>query len=237
MSAVVISDPFKHGQVAVPAWVTDLATFRRWACSSEMPEQPAFSFLDDEIWVDLSMEQALIHNEAKTACGSVLFLHTKQEKLGYFFGDGMLLSNTEADLSVKPDGVFMTWETIRSRRLRLLPGAAGGVVELEGSPDLVLEVVSDSSVSKDTVKLRDLYWRAGIREYWLVDARPAQPTFQILHHAPDGYGETPTQQDGWLASIVLGREFRLSAEVDPLGNPRFSLEVRPGLPSLPNAIE
>src|SRR5256885_8764701 len=46
-----------------------------------------------------------------------------------------------------------------------------GYLELEGTPDMVLEVVSESSVQKDTKRLRQLYWQAGIREYWLVDAR------------------------------------------------------------------
>lgn len=42
---------------------------------------------------------------------------------------------------------------------------------VEGPPDLVIEVISESNRSHDTVvKYRD-YERYGVREYWLVDPR------------------------------------------------------------------
>ena len=56
-----------------------------------------------------------------------------------------------------------------------------------GEPDMVLEVVSDSSVHKDTVVLRQGYWQAGIREYWLVDARREPVYFDILRRTTKGY--------------------------------------------------
>ena len=53
-------------------------------------------------------------------------------------------------------------------------------MRLEGSPDLVIEVVSDGSVRKDMVRLRDQYWQAGIQEYWLIDVRGEHLLFDIL---------------------------------------------------------
>ena len=64
----------------------------------------------------------------------------------------------------------------------MIEAEEGGYVELDGSPDMVLEVVSDSSVEKDIDVLMDLYWKAGIREYWLVDARGERIEFKILCH-------------------------------------------------------
>jgi len=52
-------------------------------------------------------------------------------------------------------------------------------LELEGTPDMVLEVVSASSVVKDTETLLQLYWQAGIPEYWLVDARGEALEFTV----------------------------------------------------------
>jgi Uma2 family endonuclease len=46
---------------------------------------------------------------------------------------------------------------------------------------MVLEVVSASSVEPDTQTLRELYWAAGIKEYWLVDARGGPSD---IHHSP-----------------------------------------------------
>ena len=51
-------------------------------------------------------------------------------------------------------------------------------MELEG-PDLVVEIVSDSSVTKDTQRLPLSYWQAGVTEYWLVDVGGERLSFQI----------------------------------------------------------
>src|SRR5437879_4127102 len=52
-------------KVSLPSWVDDLATFRRWAVSEEFPSQGSFAFLNADIWVDLSMEELLTHNQVK----------------------------------------------------------------------------------------------------------------------------------------------------------------------------
>ena len=39
----------------------------------------------------------------------------------------------------------------------------------KGAPDLVVEIISTSSVKKDKKIKRELYERHGIKEYWLVD--------------------------------------------------------------------
>ena len=61
----------------------------------------------------------------------------------------------EANLATVPDGLFVKWETSISGRVRFVPrnDADGEYVEIQGSPDLVLEAVSFSSVKKDTEEL------------------------------------------------------------------------------------
>lgn len=41
-------------------------------------------------------------------------------------------------------------------------------------PDLVIEVVSESSRDRDYTEKRDEYWSLGVREYWIVDAKLEQ---------------------------------------------------------------
>jgi Uma2 family endonuclease len=83
---------------------------------------------------------------------------------------------------------------------------------------MVLEVVSRSSVQKDTRNLREDYWQAGVREYWLIDARTDPLPFDILRHTPKGYRAT-AKKDGWLRSVVFGKSFRLLRRISALGHP------------------
>ena len=41
-------------------------------------------------------------------------------------------------------------------------------------PDLVVEVVSESSRDRDYTEKRDEYWTIGVKEYWIVDAKLEQ---------------------------------------------------------------
>ena len=109
--------------------------------------------------------------------------------------------------------------------MRRVAGARHGFIELEGSPDMVLEVVSDSSVKKDYELLREAYWKAGIREYWLVDARGDKLEFQILKHTSKSYSPIRAA-GGWIKSAVFGESFRLIATKNHLGHPDFELQIR-----------
>lgn len=228
---VVIED-----RVIIPAWVDDLESYRRWARSGGYPNQGWYSFLNGQIWVDLSREELFSHNLVRSACTAVLgsLMHTVVG--GYYVNGRMLLSHSGVNLSTEPDGLAVSWKALESGRLRLIEGKNGDYVELEGAPDIVLEILSSTSVRKDTQVLRDLYWRAEIAEYWLVDARSEQPRLDILQHGPEGYVSAPAQ-DGWLTSRVFGRAFRLVKQTDPLGYPKFRLEVRPTTTAGPQSPE
>ncbi len=89
----------------------------------------------------------------------------------------------------------------------------------------MLEVISDSSEQKDMIRLREAYHRAGIREYWLVDARGEEIVFQILSRRKNGYVAVATQE-GWQKSKVFGRAFRLDRALDPVGLMEYTLSVR-----------
>jgi Uma2 family endonuclease len=221
MCAVVIEGENLH----IPAWVQDLASFRRWAESDAFPEQGRICYLAGEVWIDMSKEQLFSHNKIKTRFYIVLGALVDQGELGSFFSDGVSLVHPEADLSAIPDALFFSNETLERGRIRLVEGQRQGYVEVEGSPDMVLEVVSDASVKKDTIRLKKLYWQAGVREYWLVDARGASPSFEILRRSPRGFAAVRPQA-GWVKSTVFDKAFRLTQEVDALGYPTYTVSVR-----------
>jgi Uma2 family endonuclease len=215
---------YESDKLNIPAWVTDLASFRRWAHSDEFPETGRICYLDGEVWADMSKEQVFTHVLVKTRIAAVLSQLAEAGQLGLFLGDGVLLSNVDVDFATNPDAVFVSTAGLHDR-VRLLEGSEGGYVEMEGAPDMVLEVVSNSSVEKDTQTLRRDYWEAGIREYWLVDARPDPLHFDILRHTPKGYRATP-RKDGWLKSSVFGKSFQLTSRPGALGHPEYTLATR-----------
>ena len=53
----------------------------------------------------------------------------------------------------------------------------------EGAPDLVIEVVSPSSISRDYFIKAGKYRQAGVREYWIVD--PATQKTTVYRYGPD----------------------------------------------------
>lgn len=212
-------------QVPIPADVKDLQSFRRWARSKAFPRSGRFSYLDRQLWVDTSMEQLITHNRVKTEISVVLAGLVKQEKRGYFFTDRALLSHEHANLSTEPDGVFVSFASLEAKRISFVEGKKVGFVEVEGSADMVLEVVSAHSVRKDTEVLRDLYWRAGIPEYWLVDARRAPIRFDILQRTTRGYVPNRRRQ-GWVKSAIFSRSFTLQETKDRLGHSEYTLHVK-----------
>jgi Uma2 family endonuclease len=135
-----------------------------------------------------------------------------------------MLVNVDVEFACVPDAIFISEAGLQDR-VRLIEGKDGGYVELEGSPDMVLEVVSAGSVQKDKVTLRRAYHSAGIREYWLVDARKEPLSFDVLRHTPRGYTATP-KRGGWVKSAVFGKAFRLTQSAATLGHPEYSLEMK-----------
>ncbi len=113
--------------------------------------------------------------------------------------------------SAEPDVVMVFWDTLDSGRVREVPAASektGRYVELEGAPDLVVEILSDSSENKDLKRLPRLYASAGVPELWLVDARGKELRFEI-HTLETGSYRHVRPKNGWARSAVLSARFRL----------------------------
>jgi Uma2 family endonuclease len=211
----------ESGEIRVPEWVVGLESFRRWAATDNLPEKTRVWYLKGEVWIDLSKEQLFTHVGVKTALHTVLGRLTKEENLGLYLVDGVFITNAKADLAGNPDAAFASAEALRAGQVRLVDDYR----EVEGSPDMVLGVVSRNSAHKDTVQLRQAYWEAGVREYWLVDARKEPLRFDILRHTARGFVAT-RKRDGWIKSAVFGKSFRLTQDANGLGHPYYTLEVR-----------
>ena len=219
--------PSSEGAVFIPPGAaSSLAGFRKWYESDDFPEEGRICYLDGELFVDMGHERISSHVSLKTALTQVLADLAEEMDIGQFFGDGARVVSTNAKISAEPDGCYLTWDAVESGRVKLRKSNDGeDVTEVVGSPDMVLEVVSPSSVGKDKTILRRLYHKAGIPEYWLIDARRATIDFVILRRAAKGYYAAQAV-DGWLPSQAFGHEFRLERSRNRIGVWQYKMRVR-----------
>ncbi|MBY0525986.1 MAG: Uma2 family endonuclease [Gemmataceae bacterium] len=228
-TSIWITDWLDFPAVVVPVSACTLEGFSAWATSEDFPRQGRISFLGKEIVIDMSPERFQAHGKVRAEIARVIMTLNIEEDLGEFLPDRTLLTNAEVDLSTEPDGAFVLWASLDSGRATLVPCRVDeqDYVEVRGAPDWVLEVISDSTVHDDMVDMRRRYHRAGISEYWLIDARGEEIVFQILSHRPTDYVAV-ARRGGWQKSRVFGRSFRLVRQRGRRDMWRYLLEIKPG---------
>jgi Uma2 family endonuclease len=220
--------------LVIPAGITDLDLFRRWTWEPSFPERGRIDYLAGTIEVDLSPEDLYTHGMVKTALTARLYLLLVDTGRGGLFSDCTRVVSPTAGLSVEPDIVAVLWESLRQGRIREIPSAKqkeDRFIELEGAPDLVVEIVSDSSERKDLKRLPRLYAAAGIPELWLADCRGAEVSFEIHALGPAGYERQSEDSEGWRTSPLLGRRARLVRWRNEMSRWVYDLETQTGTDS------
>ena len=214
-SSVLIEERFE-----IPLGMETFADFRRWALSESFPEGGRIDYVQGRIEVDMSPEDPFSHGSPKIEIVLVLGRRVKELDLGRLFVDSTRVSCLSVELSAEPDVVFVSYDAIDSGQVRLVPKATGlpdRFIELEGAPDLIVELASDGSVTKDTQRLPSAYFAAGVREFWLVDARRNDLIFQIHRRGPTGFEPIVRDTNGFQSSVVLNRMYRLDRHRDQRG--------------------
>ncbi len=209
----------------VPATGMTLEQFRNWAESDDYPDRGKVVYFRGELYFDMSPERIDSHAALKDALNRVLSPLIFDNDLGRYYPDGAGLQNEGASVANEPDALFATWETIKAGKLIAPPEKHGMHTALVGTPDWVCEIVSDSSIDKDTNILRTAYHAAGIPEYWILDARQDEIQFVLLKWQPQGYVETPAV-DGWYPSTVFRLEFQITRHRDQVGWWQYDLRYR-----------
>jgi Uma2 family endonuclease len=123
----------------------------------------------------------------------------KRRKLGH-----ILIAPVDVVLdpenTVQPDIVFVSADN-------------AGIIQrpaIFGTPDLLIELISPSSVRRDRYDKKELYARFGVKEYWIGD--PANKSLEILTLKEGRYElHCAAETQGKLTSPVLaGLEFDLT---------------------------
>jgi Uma2 family endonuclease len=122
--------------------------------------------------------------------------HVRANGLGKTFG-----SSTGYDLptgdTLEPDFAFVS-----TRRWGAGPKVrAGGKGFLAIVPDLVVEILSPSTATRDRTEKKDSYERSGVDEYWVVDPRKRQVT--VFVREGDVFASPSTTSTGAVCSRVL----------------------------------
>lgn len=97
-----------------------------------------------------------------------VFLRKKKCRVFLAPMDVRLNADTRDDTVVQPDILVVCDHSKIDRR---------GII---GAPDMVVEILSPSSASHDTIRKFMLYLRTGVREYWIVDPDTGSVIVNIL---------------------------------------------------------
>ena len=99
------------------------------------------------------------HNELIFALGALLQQYVRSRRLGRVSGDILVILDEAKDLAYAPDIVFVATENLE----RIREG------KVYGPPDLVVEVLSPTTMQRDVGKKKRIYHAYGVQWYWVVD--------------------------------------------------------------------
>ena len=160
------------------------------------PDDKRYELLDGEL--KLAPAPRTTHQSVQIAIGSPMFRFVHEGSLGRIF-----LAPTDVVLSdsdvVQPDIIFVSNE-----RARIITEP-----NIQGAPDLVIEILSPSTASRDRGYKRTLYEQHGVKEYWMADLDSATITVLVLRNGrfqtvgTYGKGDTVTSSvlDGFSINI------------------------------------
>ena len=140
-----------------------------------------YELLDGELITMPAPSIAHQHVAVKLATRLDTFVEDKDLGVVYSAPTDVVLSETHV---VQPDLMF-----ISSERADIVTSA-----NIQGAPDLIVEIRSDSTAERDENLKRKLYAEYGVKEYWLAD--PDARTITILLLGADGYTEGSTYTEG-----------------------------------------
>ena len=156
------------------------------------PDDTRHELLDGELVMVPSPRTS--HQQVAGELFIILQLYVRRTELGEFFiapFDVVLWDGDEANV-VEPDLLFVS-----TARASIITEA-----NVQGAPDLVVEVLSPSTEGRDKGRKRELYARHGVGEYWLVD--PDARSIEVLRLGATGYETAGTYEPGQaLASPTL----------------------------------
>ena len=129
--------------------------------------------------------------------------------------EGFLREHPVGELLFAPTDVLLSPHDIVQPDLLFISNERAGIVtekNIQGAPDLVIEILSDSTRRLDEVLKRQAYERFGAREYWILD--PHRKTAQVWERTAEGLRRrellSAAAGDVLMSPLLPGLEIRLA---------------------------
>jgi len=78
---------------------------------------------------------------------------------------------------------------------------------IEGTPDIVIEIISPSTAYYDLIEKKEVYEKYGVKEYWIID--PKSKTFEIYLNSENGFEIISKAKKGLVKSQILNLELNV----------------------------
>lgn len=171
---------------------------KRWTYAeySRLGEEQRYEILNGELLMAPSPDTW--HQNWVGSLFRIVDTYVRQRNLGKVFLAPLDVV-LDPENTVQPDLIF-----IGSEKLEIVQRPA-----VFGVPDLLIEIVSPSSVRRDRYQKKELYARFGVKEYWIGD--PANRSLEILTLKSGQYElYCAAEETGALVSPLLaGLQFNL----------------------------
>ncbi|MEK6699452.1 MAG: Uma2 family endonuclease [Nitrospirota bacterium] len=110
-----------------------------------------------------------------------------------------------------PADVYLDEESVVQPDILFISKDRIGIIgedNVKGAPDLVVEILSESTAYRDTVQKKVLYARFGVKEYWIVAPREKFIEIYSLKNKEYGLVKTYFYDDALESQVLKG--FRVS---------------------------
>lgn len=140
------------------------------------------------------------HQRVSFELAGVLYAFLKETSTGFGFAAPMDVRLSPNDV-VQPD-LFV----VLRHHSEIIEGPA-----IAGAPDLVIEILSPSSIETDFLRKSKLYERSGVREYWIVNPEGETVSVQSLDGDRFVIAGEYRREDTLHSSVLEGFELELAS--------------------------
>jgi Uma2 family endonuclease len=160
----------------------------------QLPEDRRYELVEGELF--LLPTPSLSHQGILRELEARLYQYIREHDLGklFFAPCDVVFSETSV---VQPDLLFVSKE-----RLGILTEA-----NIQGPPDLVIEILSPSTRTRDLGIKRKLYAKYGVREYWVVD--PEERSIEVFCWSEHGFATAVLASEPGILNSPLFPELGL----------------------------